>query len=212
MKNLDIKITILGMILFNVGLMGIIGCKQVTPPPPKPVNDTSERALFYTGTILNIHYYGYGNIKFFHRVQFNFADGSVIKMDRMECDHLPKIGEHGKLYIQSGWDGKSISDVQRGDYLWIRSGKKKRITIKIPMEETTVEEIAKVSEQQGWQDANNSSPNVYQLVLIKLSNKLITTGRFNEHNEWQIETDKGRSSFNKYPRFKVIEWKEFNKD
>ena len=40
-----------------------------------------------------------------------------------------------------------------------------------------------IETKQRWQDAKNSSPNVYQLVLIKLNNEIITTGRFNEQNE-----------------------------
>jgi len=207
MKNLDFKITMLVMLLFPIWMMNLIGCKRVEPEPPKPVNDTSERVFHSTGTIANIFYNDDGYDKFFYAVQFNFTDGSVIKMNRMECDHLPQIGESGKLYLDSGWEDKSIPMRQRADYLWIRDKKSKIEKSKITFKaETPV--VKEVSKQNEWIDANNSSPNVFQLVLIKLDNKIITTGRFNESNEWQIETDKGRKSFNKYPSFKVIEWKE----
>jgi hypothetical protein len=206
-KNLDIKITILGMILCNVGLIGMIGCKKVEPPPPKPVNDVSERVFHSTGTIANIFYYENGYDKFFYDVQFNFTDGSVIKMDRLSCDHLPQIGESGKLYFDKGWEDKNIKMQQRADYLWV-SDKKRKIEKSRIVFKTEDLLVAEVSKQHEWIDANNSSPNVFQLVLIKLDNKIITTGRFNESNKWQIETDKGRKSFNKYPSFKVIEWKE----
>lgn len=214
MKNFNFKITILAMIIFCLWMVNIVGCSETTPPKPKPINDISEHTLFHTGTITNIYYNEDGSKVWFHNVQYNFDDGSVFRMDRIKSDHRPKIGEYGSLYIENGYKDWNHSYIQNGNYLWIKDDifklpstvSLKEISWDIGI--TSTPKIEKETKKHGWEDATFSTPNVYQLVLIKLDNTIITTGRYNEHNKWQIETDKGRGRFDKYPSFKVIEWKE----
>ncbi len=211
MKNVKI------MIMFLT--IGIVGCSTKTEPsepvrPIKVVNNISDHTLYHTGTITDIHYYEDGYKDFFKNVQYNFKDGSVIFMDRVKCDHLPKIGEYGKLYVTNTWKQyfNNYNYIQNADYLWMKDETVKKVIEPI---ETHVVKISTVEKKETlkeykWTDANYSSPNVYQLVLIKLDDKVITTGRLDENEEWKIETDKKRSKFNKYPSFKVVEWKELN--
>lgn len=225
MKNLDFKIMILAMMIFSFWMVSLVGCVKVEPeskPLIRSVNDTFGYALYHEGLIANINYNEEGNYKYFINIQYTFIDGTVIRMNTMRCDHLPKIGERGKLYVKHYSDESDYvekrcgSSIQNGMFLWIKDGKKEvkkskeGIMIKLPMVE--VARVVEVSKQYEWTDASSVSPDVYKLVIIKLNNKIITTGRFNENNEWQIETDKGRKSFNKYPTFKVVEWKEFDKE
>ena len=103
-----------------------------------------------------------------------------------------------------------MGDIDNYDYRWIKDETK----IDAPTADTPVINISakveKLQEEYAWKDVIDFTPNIYQLVLIKLDNDIITTGRFNEHGKWQIEIDRGRSRFDKYPDFKVVKWKEID--
>jgi hypothetical protein len=212
------KMTILYLLMFCISLPVFSGCSSSPPLTPKAVNDTSDYELFHTGTITNIYYNSVGYQSWFCRVQYNFADGSVIKMNNVKCDHLPKIGEQGSLYISREWANLSHAYKQQAYYLWIKDGEEvvevvevveKLGRIEIPVVKT--EEIKEEIKLSKWKDSRFSFPNVYQLVLIKLDNEIITTGRINEDKEWKIEIfrkEKGR--YNRNSNFEVIEWKKLD--
>jgi hypothetical protein len=227
MKNFDFKINVLAMMVFCFWLIGIIGCKiEPSPPLKDPMTNLSEHILYTTGTITAISYFGHTHgihpsdvpMAHFHDIQFSFDNGASIKMYRVLLKSAPKIGEQGDLYIIRNKNIKidNFWELKEVDFLWVKNGKekiKKTTTVNINREIVSpVARVKEASKQYEWNDASSVSPDVYKLVIIKLDNKIITTGRFNENNEWQIETDKGRRSFNKYPNFKVVEWKEFDKE
>ncbi len=206
----------------------LMGCEVSTEPdgPPKPFNDVSQHTLYHTGTIVDICYYTEGTQTWFVNVQYDFDDGSVIRMDLVKSDHLPKIGEHGSLYVENRYKDWNGSYIQNGNYLWIKDGTELAELIKKRIEDEggisfefemapapSVEEVRifKTPKKYNWRDVFNPPP-VYQLVLIKLDNGIITTGRFTDENEWKIEIDRKRNKFNKYQSFKVAEWKEFDHD
>ena len=60
------------------------------------------------------------------------------------------------------------------------------------------------------------SSTVVKIHRIEFDNEPLDFMTFEQmdvkYNKWQIETDKARSRFNKYPDFKVVEWKEFDKE
>lgn len=199
-------------IIFIFLVMGIVGCasKKEPPKPPKPINDISEHILYHTGTITNIYYHQAGSKIYFYNVQYDFDDGSVIRMRLLKCDHLPKIGEYGNLYVEEYYKSRNYSHIQNGSFLWIKDGAIKRVK-KIVTPKVALGKEIKINDEYKWNDASSVSPDVYKLVIIRLDNKIITTGRLDDNNEWQIETDKGKRSFNKYSNFKVVEWKKFDK-
>ncbi len=61
-----------------------------------------------------------------------------------------------------------------------------------------------------WKSQLNCKPSIYQLVLIKLDNGIITTGRLNNKDEWKIETDKNKILGGR--TVEVVSWKEINID
>ncbi len=216
MKNADFKITVLGMMLFAFWVVNLIGCESTTPPKPsKSFNDISEHALYHTGTIANINYHEDGTFIWYHDTQYTFTDGSVIRMDRIKCDHLPKIGEHGSLYVKKHYKDRNSNYMQNGDFLWIKDEETK-ISTSIKDEKpivfipsiTTISLSVEESEtlkKYDWKKAIHSKPPIYELVLLRLDNDIITTGRFNEKNEWVLETDRLTGGF---PIDNIIDWKE----
>jgi hypothetical protein len=217
MKNFDFKINVLAMMVFCLWLVNIIGCKQATPDV-LPASDPSRHVHYHTGIIEALHYYdcvhGIHADKYephIHGFQITFSDGVVIRTNRLFVAHAPKIGDKGSLYVITEKNIKKddVWKMSTADFYWEKEGEENKKIVKVfDIPKEIIKAETPVVKENEWQEANNSSPDVYQLVLIKLDNKIITTGRFNESNEWQIETDKGRKSFNKYPSFKVVEWKE----
>lgn len=67
-----------------------------------------------------------------------------------------------------------------------------------------------ITKKYDWKRSFNGKPAVYQLVLIKLDNNIITTGRFTNKNEWKIEADKMK--YNGGRSVKVASWKEIDID
>lgn len=79
-----------------------------------------------------------------------------------------------------------------------------------PVEPVVVEKVITkiVTEKYDWKKTLNHKPTAYQLVLIKLHNDIITTGRLTDQNEWKIEIDKMR--YKGGSSVEVVSWKEID--
>lgn len=228
LKSTGSKIVIVCLMFATLALVSaiIIGCAEsAPPPPPKPINDISEHSLYHTGTVVGIDHgdTGFSNSSYFYYVQYSFDDGTVIRMFKLKCDHIPKVGEYGNLYIEDQYKNYSHTRIHRGHFLWIKDIK----LLDLPAETESIDvgkmvakakqkhikaEINETPKKIHWKDADYFFPNIYELVLIKLDDDIITTGRLTDENQWKIEIDKKRSKFNKYQNARVVKWKELDID
>jgi len=91
--------------------------------------------------------------------------------------------------------------------------KSKRVVSATPAITTsTIKIISDVEEEVStakWFRSDIYKPEVYKLVLLKLDDGIITTGRINVKGQWKLETDKNKMSGGR-PITNVEEWKEFN--
>ena len=144
-----------------------------------------------------------------------FYDGTEIAIGRIRNIGIIKVGQKGTLYKNDKGNHDYNSWFQ-----WIITQEAPVNTnaeIRVPTARFAIEDL-KVEEpkivekivvkKHEWKRAAVYKPTVYQLVLIRLDNGIITTGRFTDDSKWRLETNKNKRS--KIYSVEVVDWKELD--
>jgi len=225
---------IFGKVFLTTCFMLIItlvsGCFEEEPPASK-----WEWTIHHTGEISNIYYFDQACSKHFHEVQLNFTDGSIIRIKKLVCDHLPKVGEKGDLYVRVKSTTYNYSRVQKNDFKWEtttsasaidRSAKRGRRSVadeamhrdptfieaqKREREHKEYKEVRALMElareKPTWEKYNSViKPSPDVPVLVKLHDDIITVAHLNERGEWKLEVNNGKALGG--PTADIKEWRE----
>lgn len=186
-------------------LMG--GCKRA--------EESSKWTKYYSGAIAEIFFFEDGSRDWFWEVQINFVDGKVIRMDRLQSEDVPTIGEIGILWVKSYYADRSDSSIQNGDFKWAKEisqsvrflSKKKESSTEIISRTMPIPTTLVLKTVITWKDPYSISPVPHVTVLVKLENGIITTAYLTQRGDWKAELFKNKMSGGTSLR-DVEAWKE----
>ena len=217
-KEIRLSYTFVGLltIAFFAALLAMVGpfiqgCCFNTPPTDPNSDPNDLWTLYHSGTISKIDFFeGEGNEKYYWNSQFTFDDGMVIKMDRLESKHHPKIGEFGHLFVDSRYKDNNHSQIQNGDFKWIRmipvEPEPKILSVKVAPEKQQKETM-----NNSWKNPSIKMPIYGQPVIAKLKDGSFAMVYLNKKEEWKLDVNKNKISGGMSIR-NVVEWKEVELD
>ncbi len=147
-----------------------------------------------------------------------FKKGKTIQLRKIRNPEKIKVGSYGKLYKYN-----TTSNNKKAWFQWIPE---KIIEEKInPVDNfyvakkvvelekaiIVVSKIKKpiIKEKYEWKRAALSKSKIYETVLLKLEDGIITTGYLNNKEEWKLEFYKNKINGG-MPLSNVVEWKEID--
>lgn len=196
------------VITLSVCLLGIIGnltgCAVDSSSSDPNSDPNDDLFLYHSGTLSGIYYFSDGGYERYHETQFNFDDGEVIRINRLESKNRPKIGDYGALFIDREYKDYSPDRCQNANFKWVRmkaaSNSKTKL---IPVSTEKVRSVTvvpftmkqrEITTDGRWKYPAVDMPFYGQPVLAKLKNGSFAIIYVNKKEEWKLDSNKNKIS------------------